>query len=220
VKFACGQQAAAGFVLQAVRQFRREHAGTRLRISTLRGRTRIEGVANGSLDLATVTHEDAAIIAIARRSLHIEPLCLDRLALVCARKADWSTKFNRLPKSRVPAEALTQFPLILPEPDSGLRKGLDKVFTEKDLLQSLDIVLEVGGWHTILTFVREGLGVGLVSEAVLGREEDLLVGYLVPEVFPPATTKLICRRAQGTGEDLDLTEEAKAFRAALRRAVR
>ena len=43
---------------------------------------RIEGVANGSLDLATVPQEPEVVHQIARRELHVERLIQDRLALV------------------------------------------------------------------------------------------------------------------------------------------
>ena len=54
LRFACGQQAVAGPVRDVVRQFRQQHPQARVRISTVRGPQRIEGVANGVLDLALV----------------------------------------------------------------------------------------------------------------------------------------------------------------------
>ncbi len=45
--FACGREGVTGFVLEAVKRFRREHPQTRIRLATLRGEQRIEGVASG-----------------------------------------------------------------------------------------------------------------------------------------------------------------------------
>src|SRR5438309_2338595 len=49
--FACGREALTGFVLDAVKAFRRRHE-VKLHLATLRGQQRIEGVASGALDLA------------------------------------------------------------------------------------------------------------------------------------------------------------------------
>src|SRR5262249_2897752 len=79
VRLACGQQMAVGLVRKALRVFREQRPDTRLRISTLRGQARIEGVSNGSLDLAAVTHDEPTILEMARRPSHIEPLVTHRL---------------------------------------------------------------------------------------------------------------------------------------------
>ena len=117
---------ALGMVREALRLFQREHPQTRLRISTLRGRARIEGVSNGSLDLAIVSHDEPSIAEIARRPLHVEPLVSHGLALVCAQDSPWIRAVRALPKDAVPARALTEFPLIVPEPDAGIRKDIDR----------------------------------------------------------------------------------------------
>ena len=83
VRFACGQLMAAGIVREALGLFQQEQPRTRLRISTLRGRARIEGVSSGSLDLAIVSHDEPSIAQIARRPLSVEPLVSHGLARVC-----------------------------------------------------------------------------------------------------------------------------------------
>jgi LysR family pca operon transcriptional activator len=217
VRFACGQQMAVGLVREALREFRTRHPEARLRISTLRGRARIEGVSNGSLDLATVTHDEPAIREIARRPLHVEPLVTDHLALVAAAGSPWERKLRALPRRGAPAEAFTSFPLILPEPDAGVRKAVDEVLRHRGLSAKLDIALEIGGWSTILAYVRDGRGVGLVGEVALNGADGLLVRRLDPSVFRPIETRLICRRSAGGGEGLELSREATAWLDVLRR---
>jgi DNA-binding transcriptional LysR family regulator len=220
VHFACGQAMAAGLVRHALLQFRRQHPDARLRISTLRGRARIEGVSNGSLDLAIVTHDEPSILEIARRSLHIEPLVTHHLSLVCASGTKWESKLKALPKSGVPAEAFGSFPLILPEPDAGIRKGLDEVLRSRGLLGKLDIALEIGGWATILAYVRDGFGVGLVSEGALEEIKGLSVRPLDRTTFSPIEAKIICRRLAGSGDELDLSDSGMMRRQSLRNSVR
>jgi DNA-binding transcriptional LysR family regulator len=218
VHFACGQAMAAGLVRCALLEFRKKHPESPLRVSTMRGRARIEGVSNGSLDLAIVTHDEPSILEIARRTLHVEPLVSYRLALVCAAGTKWESRLRALPKAGVPAEALGSFPLILPEPDAGTRKGVDEVLRSRGLLNKLEIALEIGGWSTILAYVRDGFGVGLVSEGALTDADGLTVRRLDPGSFSAIEARLICRRAMVSGE-LDLPEPARAWWEVLRRAA-
>jgi DNA-binding transcriptional LysR family regulator len=219
VRFACGQQTAAGLVREALAAFRVRNPDARVRVSTLRGQTRIEGVSNGTLDLAVVTHDASTIHQVARRPLHVEPLVAHHSALVCAAGSQWERRVRALPKAGVPVEALAGFPLILPEPDAGYRRGLDAVLRRKGVLDKLDLALEVGGWATILVYVRDGFGVGVVSEGALDRATGFVVRRLDPGAVPPLEAKLICRTLPGSGEALDLSEAARSWRDVLVRAA-
>jgi DNA-binding transcriptional LysR family regulator len=218
VHFACGQQMVAGLVRQALQSFRKEHPQVALWITTLRGRARIEGVSNGALDLAIVTHDEPSIQELARRPLHVEPLASHRLVLVGAVDSPWYSGIQSLPKDGIPPEALARFPLILPERDAGIRKELDAILRHSDVLGRLTVALEIGGWRAILTYVRDGFGVGIVSEAVLADEEDLTIRPLDPAVFPPIASRLICRRAAGRKDGVDLSAGGFAWRDAIIRA--
>jgi DNA-binding transcriptional LysR family regulator len=219
VHFACGQQVAGSLVRRALREFRKRHADARLRISTLRGQSRIEGVSNGSLDLAIVTHDEPSILEIARRTLHVEPLASYRLALVCASGTRWESKLRSLPKSGAPPGALCDFPLILPEPDAGIRKRLDEVLRSRGLVNKLEITVEIGGWGTIIEYVRDGVGVAVVSESALEERSGLAVRPLDRTAFSPIAAKLICRRTAGSGDGLDLSDLASDWRRCLRKCV-
>ncbi len=206
---------AAGLVREALREFRKQDPRAALRISTLRGRARIEGVSNGSLDLAIVTHDEPMILEIARRPLHVEPLVQHGLCLVCATDSPWSRALRGLSRDGVPVEALERFPLIVPEPDAGVRKGLDEALRRRGVLARLNIALEIGGWGTNLAYVRDGLGVGIVSEAAVVEPKGLVVRPLDPGAFPPIAAKLIARRLAGSGVALDLSDAAEAWRGIL-----
>jgi DNA-binding transcriptional LysR family regulator len=220
VRFACGQQMAAGLVRRALNELRKNQPAPCIRISTLRGRARIEGVSNGSLDLAIVTHDEPSILEIARRPLHIEPLATYRLALVCSSDSKWASKLRALPKAGVAPDAFVAFPLILPEPDAGVRKGLDEALRSSGVLGKLDVALEIGGWATILAYVRDGFGVGLVSEGALEDSKGLTVRLLDRSSFPLTEAKLIYRRLAGSGEESDLSEQAQAWRQVICRVAR
>jgi DNA-binding transcriptional LysR family regulator len=217
---ACGQLAAVTFVLRALLRFRAAHPDDPVRISQLRGQARIEGVANGALDLAIVTDDAGAIQRIARRELHVDtfPEGQGQLLLAALREpaggaASWYAAFRALPRKAVQPEALASFPLILPEPDAHSRRQFDAVTRRANVQDRLNIVLEMGGWQTILTYVRHGLGVGLLTQEAFDLDPDgLEVRRLDPTVFRPQPVRLICRKRSPAEGDLDLTTGAAEFR--------
>ncbi len=212
VRFAGGQHAVATFVYQAVRAFRDKHPDVPLRISTLRGRARIERVANGYLDLAAVMGPDDAIHEIARRPLYIRPLFLDPLALVCGTGSVWSARVAALPDGAKPS-SLPGLPLILPERDASARQAFNQGLRNKGLLHRLDVTLEIGGWETLLSYVRVGLGVGVVSAVAVraAGASGLIVRALDRKSFPPLEVRLIARRRRGTTDQPDLSPQAQDF---------
>ena len=218
--FGCGQQAATGFVLRAARRFHREQPDVPFRISQLRGRARIEGVANGSLDFAAVTDREETITAVARGELHIDTLPEEPLVLVAAREMPgggpmpaWHVAFTKLPPRGVSAEALPSFPLIVPEPDADVRRVLDAAAQQAGVLNELEAALEMGGWQAILAYVRVGLGVGMVTQTAFEQDpQGLEIRHLNRRAFPPTRLRLICRTRLTSPDELDLSPEAARFR--------
>jgi len=221
LRFACGQADVLGFVKQAVQHYRRRSPEVALRVSTLRGADRIEGVASGSLDLACVAYEEADILTIARRPLYVEPILKDRFVLVCSERSRLAADFEKLNKKSVSLQAFSKLRLILPERNSSARRLLDSGFRNHGVRpDELNILLEIGGWSAIISYVHSGIGVGIVSERAVRNEKKLIMRTLDPAKFPPRCTRLICRRLYGTGEELDLSEEAADFRETLLWAAR
>lgn len=218
--FGCGQQAATGFVLRAVRRFHREQPDVPFRISHLRGQARIEGVANGSLDLAAVTDREEIITAVARCELHIDDLPGEPLVLVAAGAVPgdepmpvWHSAFMKLPPGGVSVEALPLFPLILPEPDADVRRVLDAAAQQAGVLNELMVSLEMGGWQAILAYVREGLGVGVVTKSAFEQDSHgLEIRLLNRRACPPTRLRLICRKRLTALAELDLSPSAARFR--------
>ena len=153
------------------------------------------------------------------RYLHIEPLESAAMVLVCARKCPWSKRFRKLKKS-VPLRVLGDFPLILPEADSDIRRVLDPAVKRKRWTDQMKVVVETGGWLTILSYVSAGYGVGVVSESAIARPNELLIRHLDPRSCPASISSLICRRSVSAVDGLDLNEEARAWRDILKQAAR
>ena len=140
-----------------------------------------------------MTHRPGEIGDIARRELHVETIGRDRLALVCAAQRPWAAAVERHPKRKTAFDAFVGLPLILPGPDAGIRAAFDEVMRRHGLLPQLDIRMEVGGWHAILAYVQDKIGVGIISEVAIPRTDALIVRMLDPAVFPLREIRLICR---------------------------
>ncbi len=226
VAIACGQQAATAFVKSAVEQFLKERCDCRVQVSTPRGKARIEGVAGGQFDLAMVTDSEATIQRIARMELYIETIFTDRFVLVAnpAAKASWAKQWQALPVDRpVAARDLVGLPFILPEPDAARRQQFDE-WMHKATAQFVDVVLETGGWQSILEFAAAGWGVGLATESSFATAANRFPGKFVAKPldakqFPADAVRMIARKSHGVDEP-ELSTEAAALRACLQAVAR
>ena len=218
VSIACGQQAAPGFVKTAVEKFLKDDPDCQLRLSTPRGRARIEGVAGGKFDLAVVTDSPSAIRQIARVDLYVESLFEDRFVLVAnpSTRAAWSEQWHALPTDRpVVAKDLVGLPFVLPEPDAGRRAQFDE-WMHRATGRAVDVVLETGGWSTILDFALGGSGVGFLTQSTLDGHQGRKPGHAVTRSlnqkdFPPDAVRLIARKSHGKDAP-DLSDHATRLR--------
>jgi DNA-binding transcriptional LysR family regulator len=217
VMFGCGPGGAAGFVRDAVRQFRRAHPDATFRISSRPATARVEGVGNGSLDLATVRLGQQEILELARRPLFIEDLYEDPLVLVADPGVAGFDDFQA--DKSVQPKTLTRLPLIVPEPDARLRRDFDRRCRDAGLLDRLRVIVEVGPWATAMSYVRDGVGVGVVPRSATHGHSGLVVKPLPAKLVPSNTVRVITRKRAGTDE-LDLSDGATAFLDALREAAR
>jgi len=207
VAIACGQQAASGFIRVAVERFLTAQTDCRVRVSTPRGKARIEGVAGGQFEFAVVTDSPAVIHRIAKREMFVEELFYDRFVLAGnpPPRSVWGAAWNALPNDRpVKAAELLDMPFILPEPDAGRRQQFEE-WCFRATEKTVDVVLEAGGWQTILDYAESGVGVGLVTQSVVDafrghRHSKLTTRPLDVAEFPPDAVRLIARKVHGKEE--------------------
>jgi DNA-binding transcriptional LysR family regulator len=127
-----------------------------------------------------------------------------------SKKSVWGKAWESLPVRRpLTAKEIESLPLILPEPGAGRRQPFDQWFAQASD-QLPNVVLEVGGWHSILSYVQSGIGVGFVSEqAVQSFEQNqfggkasgaqLSIKMLDEKNSTPDESRLIARKPQGRG---------------------
>ncbi len=209
----------------AVERFFCENPECHIRLSTHKGRVRIEGVAGGQFDFALATDSPTTIRKIARREMFIEQLFDDHFVLAAnpPAKSDWGRRWRDLSEDKaVVAADLLDFPFILPEADASRSEQFDD-WCYRATGKTFNVNLEVGGWQTILEFVESGLGVGFVPQSAVelfrGRTRcKLTMRPLDPAEFPPDAVRLIARKAHGQ-EEPDLTDLGKKVVAVLRDQV-
>jgi DNA-binding transcriptional LysR family regulator len=207
---ACGQTAASGFVRLAIEKLIEKKPEVRVRLSTPRGKSRIEGVAGGQFDLALVTDDEATIYDVAGIELYVEAIKTDRFVVAAnpPAKSTWAKAWDALPVRRpLTAKDLVGLPMILPEPDAGRRKQFDSWF-KRSTDKVPNVVLEIGGWQSLLGFAQSGVGVGFATEEAVHSMESsrsgrhsakpsLQVRLLDEKDFPPDELRLIARKQQG-----------------------
>jgi DNA-binding transcriptional LysR family regulator len=211
IVFGTGASLAVRFVRKTVKTFHEMFPGETVRISQRPARERVEGVANGSLDLAGVRMTDADILEIAHRPLHIETLWDDPLLLVAAS----NEAFAETGEERPTPKSVGRMPLIVPVAGSPLRIEFDRRCREAGLGDRLNIVAEVGPWSTALEYVRDGFGVGLLPRSALPETHDLIARPLPGKLAPLTKWQVICRKRSGEDE-LDLSPLGHGFLKAMR----
>lgn len=217
--FGCGAGDAAGFVRAAVGRFRKRHPSTTYRMTIRPVLARVECVANGSLDMACVCLTEQEIQEHSRRPLIVEDLFDDPLVLAASAELNVFVEFQALNDRAATPKALASFPLILPEPESGIRREFDRRCRDMGIAERIQVVAEVGPWPAMLGLIRDGVGIGVIPRSALTGQSGLTARSLPPKLSPPNTTRLLYRKRPGTDEP-DLSEEAAEFVKALREAAK
>lgn len=210
-----GPTGAPEFVRKALQLFRQRRPDSTFRITSLPAAARVQGVANGSLDLAYVRLPEPEIADLARRPLFVETVRDEPFLLAAARDA--FADFHGLPEKAIPLKTLGQLPLILPEPGSAVRRQFDRCCRDAGILDELRIVVEVSPWSTALHYVRDRVGIALLPLSEIRDADDLLTRALPGRLSLTNPVRVIARKRAGSDE-LDLSEVGRDFLTALKEA--
>lgn len=213
VSVACGEAAAASFVLDAVQEFRRSSGGKTMRVGTMPGAQRIIGVSNGVYDFAIVARRREEISQIAQRELYMEQIYEDPWVLICGDQAPepMRSQFRSLVDGKVTLQDLDCIPLIVPEDDAGLKAELAGGANANDdpHPSRINYLLEGGSWSVVVNYVRAGLGVGIIGQsAVVGATQLMRPKRFAENSLRVPKNRLICRRKLESDAP-DLTEDAE-----------
>ncbi|WP_084760072.1 LysR family transcriptional regulator [Zavarzinella formosa] len=214
IVFGTGASLAVRYVRNTLEAFRKLLPTETVKISQRPARERVEGVANGSLDLAAVRMADADILEIAHRPLHIETLWDDPMLLV----AESEKPFTDAGEDRPTPKSVAKMPLLVPPPGSPLRIEFDRRCRDAGVGDRLNIVAEIGPWPTVLEYVKDGLGVGLLPRSAVPENNGLVSRPLPAKLAPLTKWQAICRKRAGEDE-FDLSAAGHAFLKSMRTAA-
>ncbi len=163
------------------------------------------------------TDPPSTIQRIAHRELFIEDLFVDRFVLAAnpPKMSTWGRVWQSFSLNQpVSAEAILELPFILPEANASRRQQFDQwLFYSTG--QVANVILEAGGWQTILDFVESGFGVGFVSQSAIEMFRSaggakLNTRMLYQKEFPADSVRIIARKRHGKNEP-DLSERGVAL---------
>ena len=174
----------------AVRRFREQAPGIRVRLREISATGHVEGLRGGTLDLAVV-REPERQPDIAEVPVLVEPF----VAVVPADHA-----FAR--RRAIAVRALRDEPFVLfpREGAPGLHARLMTLCRRASFEPR--VVQEVEAWHTIVSLVEAGLGVSLIPASFVGRRSGALA-YVPLAGKPVTTTTMACVRATGRTPAVD-----------------
>jgi len=220
---AIGVGASAGqfYLARAIATLRQRLPEWEIQTRVQRGKERIAGVVEGTLDVALVTHSSLQIENIARwacssqTELQIDELAGLPLCVIAQRETAEAQQLQLvLAAHAVPVEMLGEFPLAGLDRESGIRRQIEALLRGRS--ERLDFTVEAGGWLGVKEFVRQGLCAGLMPLALLWPDDmkQFVIRRLPPEL---SVAHRMIHRQDGQPEILDhvkaaLRESATAFR--------
>jgi DNA-binding transcriptional LysR family regulator len=174
VRIATGGFAAEYFLPRAIATLRDLSDDCRFETRVCRGRDRIVGTATGAFDISIVTHEPEQICRILQEEridesiLTITPLAKHAMCLLADKHTSAGRELHSIPAAQsVPISKLSQWELVGPDSQSGIRKQLESRVSSGQLY----FAAEGGGWAAAKEYARAGLGVAIVPRATI-RPED------------------------------------------------
>jgi DNA-binding transcriptional LysR family regulator len=199
---------------RALALFAQKQPGWQVQVQVRRGRERIIGTANGTFDLAVVSHDPSQIQAVLQAQfgeearLAMEELGRDWLCVIARKGTAAGRQLGEsLESQAIDLSRLADYELIGLDAQSGIRKQL-----ERGAGRPLRFRVEAGGWAAARECARQGLGAAVVPLSLLSFDDrqELEVRRLGGDIG--AKDFLIYRREASHAA-------LEALRSALRRAV-
>jgi DNA-binding transcriptional LysR family regulator len=185
---ATGSSGAAYYLPPALALLRDRLPGQVVRGHVCRGRDRIRGVADGSFDLAVVSHDSDQVLATAgtagsEDAVRIQHLADHPLCLLAGRKTAAGVALGKMLESQTaPLSCLTEFELVGMDARSGVRRQIEQRL--RAAKRSLRFGPDAGGWQAAREYARHGLGVALIPLSMLetGDRDDCVIRLLSDEI--------------------------------------
>lgn len=104
---------------------------------------------------------------VRHKEFQIEKFAEDELILVIPKNHRWKNL------EEIPVDALTEEKLLFREKDAGVRKIIENVFFENNVLEQIQPYIELGSTQAIISGVESGLGIGIIPKLSVTHELEL-----------------------------------------------
>ncbi len=179
---AAGQSTILYILPQLVRRYREAYPGIRIRLHSVTGRDGLAKLKSDAVDFAV-----GAMPEEVPEDLWFQPCFRYPHTLITPLEHPLAGR------ERIGLRDIGPYGLILPPRELSTWRVVDLVFRQRRV--DYHVVLEVGGWEVIKSYVAAGLGVSIVSGVCLTGEERLFTRPL-DEFFPDRTYGVVWRRGK------------------------
>ncbi|MGA6161247.1 LysR family transcriptional regulator [Amycolatopsis magusensis] len=185
-------------LFDALAAFHRAHPGVELSLLEDNSDRLVEGIRDGTLDLALVGTAVAT------------PAGLDALTIVSDRLVAVVPEDHPLAQApRVGLRDLVEHPLICMPPGTGLRTVFDQACAAQDLHPGIG--LQASAADAIADLAARGLGVAVLSESMAASYRDRLTTRLLDDVDVPALLALVWKGTSSPARRELLRHSRQAF---------
>ncbi len=185
-------------LFDALAAFHRAHPGVEISLLEDNSDRMIEGVRDGTIDLALVGTATAALDGL-------EALTVVSERLVAAVPADHPLAKKR----RVTLRDLVTHPIVCMPPGTGLRTVLDRACAAQDLHPA--ITLQAGAADAIAGLAARGLGIAVLSDSMAAAYGDRLTALPIDDLDTPALLALVWRGTHNPSVRELLVHSRRAF---------
>jgi DNA-binding transcriptional LysR family regulator len=163
----------------------------RIESSVMRGRERILGVHDGTLDLAIVSHTPDQVSAILEenrrphQSLIVELLARHPFCIIAQKDSTAAGTLVQHPaEAHLPIIALAHVELVGLDAQSGIRRRLEQQLRTVSREPVFVPGTGAGGWYAAKEFARAGLGAALVPLAMMTESDsrDFVLRHMAEEI--------------------------------------
>ncbi|NKI34519.1 LysR family transcriptional regulator [Wenzhouxiangella sp. XN79A] len=192
IRIAAGESTILHLLPALLQRFRRQHPGIFVHLHNVTGADGMGLIRSDEVDFAVGSMIDVPDDISYRPIYSFKPVLIAHRDHPLARRRD------------ITLADISPYGLILPPRRLTTYTLIDRVFQKHKL--PFRVTLEVGGWEVIKKFVKQGMGISIVTSICLGdSDRDELVTRDVSRWFPQRTYGVVMRKGAY------LTPQARRF---------
>ncbi|MCM3586011.1 selenium metabolism-associated LysR family transcriptional regulator [Mesobacillus maritimus] len=153
---------------QMIKKFRMDYPAVTFQIYEASSKVTAEKVVNGTVDFGIIGDK------YENDRLHYIPLLKEHLVLITSRNINLSNPVH--------IQELLDYPFVMRNTDSGTNALLEKLLKKNNISKNhLNIIAYTDSGQSLTQFVKEGIGIAIVSEIAANEQEGELEKYQIAD---------------------------------------